>query len=341
MCLLAAVLAQTLPLSRAGAPVAPGAVGLAAAIPAPTGPAAPTPHAEAEPATPRPAEAKPAAPRPAEAEPATPRPGQAKPAAPRPAEAEPAERAAPVPAVELTLTREAPVGRRVAVSGAVVPRPRAGTAVVLQRRAAGQWTAVQTLRTGTAGRFRTTVRHTQAGVYAYRAALARGPASAPARVTAVRVHTYVVRTRGDFPSAVREFAASAAATYADPRGWARGFHRFRRVGSGGDFTLVLAAASAVPSYGRVCDAAYSCRSGRYVVINEARWRGGSRPFPGPLRQYRRMVLNHETGHWLGLGHVGCPRAGALAPVMQQQSKGLAGCRPNAWPLDREVRRVAG
>nr|WP_231126759.1 DUF3152 domain-containing protein [Motilibacter aurantiacus] len=197
------------------------------------------------------------------------------------------------------------------------------------------------MRTGTAGRYRSTVRHDEVGVYAYRAAVRRGPVSGPARTTAVRVHTYVVRTRGAFPSDVREFAATAAAAYGDPRGWLRGYQRFRAVRAGGDFTLVLAAASTVPSYGRVCDAHYSCRSGRYVVINEARWRSGSPPFRGPLAQYRRMVLNHETGHWLGLGHVGCPRSGALAPVMQQQSKGLAGCRPNAWPLDGEVRRLSG
>ena len=48
-----------------------------------------------------------------------------------------------------------------------------------------------------------------------------------------------------------------------------------------------------------------------------------------------MVVNHETGHWLGRGHAGCPRPGALAPVMMQQSKGLDGCRLNPWPTGRE------
>ena len=56
-----------------------------------------------------------------------------------------------------------------------------------------------------------------------------------------------------------------------------------------------------------------------------------------LRDYRHMVVNHETGHWLGKGHASCPRRGALAPVMQQQSKGTQGCRLNPWPTLAELR----
>ena len=37
-----------------------------------------------------------------------------------------------------------------------------------------------------------------------------------------------------------------------------------------------------------------------------------------------MVINHETGHWLGLGHSFCSGPGQLAPVMQQQSIDVTG-----------------
>jgi hypothetical protein len=94
------------------------------------------------------------------------------------------------------------------------------------------------------------------------------------------------------------------------------------------------------STSRICSSTYSCRVGRYVIINQDRWRHGSPYFPGDLLTYRRMVIDHETGHWLGRGHAYCPRRGAKAPVMQQQSKGMQGCRVNPWPLPREIRAVS-
>jgi hypothetical protein len=77
-----------------------------------------------------------------------------------------------------------------------------------------------------------------------------------------------------------------------------------------------------------------------VIINESRWRRSSIHFPGDLATYRSMLVNHETGHWLGRPHAFCSGPGQLAPVMQQQSKGMHGCRPNAWPLAREIRAVS-
>ena len=53
-----------------------------------------------------------------------------------------------------------------------------------------------------------------------------------------------------------------------------------------------------------------------------------------------MVVNHETGHWLGFGHSNCSSPGAAAAVMQQQSMGMQGCTPNPWPLAGE-RSVLG
>jgi hypothetical protein len=126
----------------------------------------------------------------------------------------------------------------------------------------------------------------------------------------------------------------------DPHGWTGAGIEFQRVDTGGDFTIVLANANAVPSYSPgVCDTMYSCQSGRYVVLNDDRWSQGSPKWPGPLGAYRQMVLNHETGHWLGLGHSLCTGPGELAPLMQQQSIDLQGCAPNSWPLAWELDRV--
>ncbi len=159
------------------------------------------------------------------------------------------------------------------------------------------------------------------------------------RVGRRRVVTYHVETRGRVTASMHEFRRQAQQTYDDPRGWRNGGVQFRRVARGGDFTLVLAEASWLPRMSGSCSSLWSCRVGRYVIINQARWLGASpawRAAGRSVRDYRHLVVNHETGHWLGRGHAGCPGAGQLAPVMMQQSKGTGGCRFNPWPRPGEL-----
>lgn len=75
---------------------------------------------------------------------------------------------------------------------------------------------------------------------------------------------------------------------------------------------------------------YSCWNGRIAALNAWRWEVGADGF-ADLATYRTYLVNHEFGHGLGYGHVGCPAPGDLAPVMMQQSKGLDGCLANGWP----------
>jgi hypothetical protein len=162
---------------------------------------------------------------------------------------------------------------------------------------------------------------------------------APARAAASPlVITYEVRGRGNI-SPLEDLASTAALVYADPRGWSLGGSiRFAPVDSGGAFTLWLASDALMSTFGGACGPVWSCRNGRNVVINEDRWLGRSDSWLAalaPLDTYRQMVLNHETGHWLGFGHAACPGAGAPAPVMQQQSMTLDACVPNSWPLPSE------
>jgi uncharacterized protein DUF3152 len=134
-------------------------------------------------------------------------------------------------------------------------------------------------------------------------------------------------------------AAAAAAfveeTFADPRGWtAGGQRRLQRVGPGqaADFTVYFVTPGTRDD---VCAGAHdlytNCRNGARVVINIARWMLGVPHITTPLDEYRRYIINHETGHRLGYGHELCPGPGQPAPVMQQQTLGLHGCTPNAWP----------
>lgn len=77
---------------------------------------------------------------------------------------------------------------------------------------------------------------------------------------------------------------------------------------------------------------YSCRNEEEVVINFFRWENGAIDFGNDMKTYRLYLINHETGHILGWGHTGCPKVGAIAPVMMQQSKTTDGCIPYGWPL---------
>jgi hypothetical protein len=162
--------------------------------------------------------------------------------------------------------------------------------------------------------------------------------------TQSRTYTYSLATRGTITANTQLFALHVAQTLNDPRGWSLGGSiEFRQVPSGGDFTVYLAQDSTLPSFGSPCSSMWSCRVGRNVIINQTRWQTSTaswRANGGSLDSYRHYVVNHETGHWLGFGHASCPGAGQAAPVMQQQSKDLQGCRHNTWPV-RGERSAAG
>ncbi|GAA1969924.1 DUF3152 domain-containing protein [Amycolatopsis minnesotensis] len=60
-----------------------------------------------------------------------------------------------------------------------------------------------------------------------------------------------------------------------------------------------------------------------VVINLSRWIRGAKAFGGDMGNYRIYAINHEVGHAVGKSHVGCKENGGLAPVMMQQTFGVA------------------
>jgi hypothetical protein len=88
----------------------------------------------------------------------------------------------------------------------------------------------------------------------------------------------------------------------------------------------LCAQAGLDTHGEV-----SCWNGRFVALNSDRWIKGAKGFVGSLRAYRQYLLNHEVGHGLGYRHEPCPRPGARAPVMQQQTYATKPCRANGWP----------
>ncbi|MFE5948406.1 DUF3152 domain-containing protein [Streptomyces sp. NPDC056480] len=140
------------------------------------------------------------------------------------------------------------------------------------------------------------------------------------------------------------FATAVFKTLNDRRSWAgNGEMTFERISSGEpQFVITLASPGTTGVWCEKsgldtlaenvsCDSAQTDR----VMINAYRWAQGSDTFgPKAMFAYRQMLINHEVGHRLGHGHVNCGTPGALAPVMQQQTKSLnidgIKCRPNPW-----------
>ncbi|WP_414938576.1 DUF3152 domain-containing protein [Amycolatopsis sp. cmx-11-51] len=184
--------------------------------------------------------------------------------------------------------------------------------------------------------------------------------SDPVAGAGARQLTYTVEIEDgvEFPS----FAPEVETILADPRGWIGlddvSLRRIDDPGTSPSFRISLTSHTTsrrpdlcgfeIP-YDSSC---YLTRDHR-VVVNLARWVRGAHSFERDLLDYHRYAINHEVGHALGHGHVGCPAAGAVAPVMMQQTFGLSNsyvadlnraeplaaakvrpdgavCRPNPW-----------
>ena len=151
------------------------------------------------------------------------------------------------------------------------------------------------------------------------------------------LRTYRVEVEAGTEQDASAFASAVDATLAHPGSWtAKGKWSLQRVSTdSADFAIRLATPTTVD---KVCagvgldtNGYVSCRAGKFVMINRDRWLKAVPHFGGDISLYRRYVVNHEVGHQLGYSHLGCPGRGKLAPVMQQQTFGLDGCRPNGTP----------
>lgn len=130
------------------------------------------------------------------------------------------------------------------------------------------------------------------------------------------------------------FAGFVAAVLNDPRSWGGdGSVGFTRTDGAAPLRIVLATPALADRLCRPLETVgkLSCRNGDRVVLNLGRWTHGTAEYARDLTAYRRYLVNHEVGHWLGHHHETCPGAGSPAPVMQQQTLGLEGCAPNSWP----------
>ncbi|MEU6022391.1 DUF3152 domain-containing protein [Micromonospora sp. NPDC048871] len=149
---------------------------------------------------------------------------------------------------------------------------------------------------------------------------------------------YRVAVEQEAGTEAADFAAEVDGVLSDPRSWiGSGDLRVQRVAEfdRADFTVYLATpltSERMCAVGGLSTEGYtSCRLPGEVIINLARWREAVPDYGAPLAVYRAYVINHEVGHEFGEWHAECPGPGLPAPVMQQQTYGLAGCLANGWP----------
>ncbi len=136
------------------------------------------------------------------------------------------------------------------------------------------------------------------------------------------------------------FAEAVESVLSDPRSWgAAGTVSFQRVDQGSvAFRVTLASPATTDSLCLPLDTGgvFSCWNGSRAVINSWRWALGADAYGDEVEAYRVYLVNHEVGHALGNDHRTCPAGGSPAPVMMQQTKGVAPCLPNSWPLPDEL-----
>jgi len=153
---------------------------------------------------------------------------------------------------------------------------------------------------------------------------------------------YTVEVEEGLEEIAAGFPAAVRADLTDARGWQkRDGIRFvnvspsrREAGVRPDIRIQFASPRLVDE---VCapmrtGGRLSCHHGGKVMINAWRWVHGSPTYGDDLANYRIYLVNHEVGHSIGHSHRSCPRQGAEAPVMLQQTLRLEGCRPHPYPV---------
>lgn len=159
--------------------------------------------------------------------------------------------------------------------------------------------------------------------------------------TVGRIVRYTVEIEGGLQTDAAELAENVARVLLDERSWQpvdgiRFVNVAPRQAASGQHVDIRVTLASPKTTDRLCApmrtlSQVSCWNGERSVLNLRRWTLGAETWGGDLAGYRTYLINHEVGHGLGHQHAECPAPGRRAPVMMQQTLGLQGCGPWAWP----------
>lgn len=159
--------------------------------------------------------------------------------------------------------------------------------------------------------------------------------------TTGREITYVLQIENGLGADNASIAKTVGSDLLDARGWQGVDHvRFVQLtpaqlakGQKPILTIALASPDTVNKLCAPLDThgEWSCGNNGRATLNYERWMLGVPYFGKDLATYHAYMVNHEVGHILGHQHQHCAKAGDYAPVMQQQSMGLQGCKAWPWP----------
>ena len=170
------------------------------------------------------------------------------------------------------------------------------------------------------------------GVGTFKAVPGSGARVGEANAAKFRKYTIAIEDGvkpADYNDDAAAFGRTVEGILSDPRSWiGTKTVALQRVEAkqNPDFTIILAPTKTAHAIcGKEIPFETSCRDKptKRVIINVARWVRGAMVYGRDLSGYRTYVINHEVGHALELGHAPCPENGAPAPVMMQQTFGVA------------------
>ncbi|HEY2004383.1 MAG TPA: DUF3152 domain-containing protein [Candidatus Saccharimonadia bacterium] len=132
------------------------------------------------------------------------------------------------------------------------------------------------------------------------------------------------------------FVTKIGAVLSDPTGWAlKG--RVKLVGSESscNFNFNIVPAIDMANLDPGCKGQTTCLVGDQITVRSESWTKVPVKWVGTLDSYRKELVNHEVGHWLGFQHAACTGGTIVSgdvPILAAPDVAVNGCSPNWYAI---------